>query len=238
MLAVVRILLLALTVPLILLFGIVFALRKPRDHRNVYPVAQALNWSARILGVTVETQIPNPSQVPAVFISNHQSNFDLLMVTGAVQRGTVAVGKKSLAWLPIFGQLFWITGNILIDRANRSKAIDTISQVVAKIKRKGMSVWIFPEGHRSKGKGLLPFKKGAFHTAIQAHVPIIPVVCSSYFGKIKLNRWNNGKIIVKTLPAIDTKPFEKQLDALMQHCQQVMSQTLSELDAQLAAPAK
>ena len=73
------------------------------------------------------------------------------------------------------GELYWLTGNILIDRANRSKAMDTISQVAEQIKKNKVSVWMFPEGTRSRGRGLLPFKTGAFHAAIAAQVPIVPI---------------------------------------------------------------
>ncbi len=68
--------------------------------------------------------------------------------------------------MPLFGQLYWLTGNILIDRANRSKAKGTIDQVVNSIKESDVSVWMFPEGTRSRGRGLLPFKTGAFHAAM------------------------------------------------------------------------
>ena len=97
---------------------------------------------------------------PAVYVCNHQSNYDIFTVTGAVQPGVVAVGKKSLLWLPFFGLIFWLSGNVLIDRSNRSRAIGTIGQVVDRIKHRGTSIWMFPEGTRSQGRGLLPFKAG------------------------------------------------------------------------------
>ena len=58
---------------------------------------------------------------------------------------------------------------------------------------------MFPEGTRSKGRGLIPFKTGAFHTAIAAKVPLVPIVCSSYADKL-INRWDNGEIIVEMMP--------------------------------------
>ena len=80
------------------------------------------------------------------------------------------------------------------------KRCSTISQVVAQIQKRKISVWMFPEGTRSRGRGLLPFKTGAFHAAIAAGVPIIPVCVSNTSNKIKLNRWNNGLVIVEMLP--------------------------------------
>ncbi|WP_204271450.1 1-acyl-sn-glycerol-3-phosphate acyltransferase, partial [Citrobacter freundii] len=66
---------------------------------------------------------------PSIYIGNHQNNFDMVTMSNAVQPNTVTVGKKSLVFIPFFGQLYWITGNILIDRGNRSKAHSTITQV-------------------------------------------------------------------------------------------------------------
>ena len=69
---------------------------------------------------------------------------------------------------------------------------------------------MFPEGTRSNGKGLLPFKTGAFRTAQQANVPIIPVCVSNSHEKIKLGRWNNGKLIIELLEPIYFKTDEKE----------------------------
>ena len=75
----------------------------------------------------------------------------------------MSIGKKSILWMPLFGQIYWLSGNILIDRANRARAFETLAQTAVKIKEKCLSIWIFPEGTRSRGRGLLPFKAGAFH---------------------------------------------------------------------------
>jgi 1-acyl-sn-glycerol-3-phosphate acyltransferase len=71
-----------------------------------------------------------------------------------------------------------------------------------KIREKKLSIWLFPEGTRSYGRGLLPFKSGAFRTAAKAEVPIIPVCASNTHKTIDLNRWDNGKMIVEFLPAV------------------------------------
>ncbi len=137
-------------------------------------------------------------------------------------------------WIPLFGQLYWITGNILIDRANRSKAVGTIGQVVDKIKKNKVSVWMFPEGTRSRGRGLLPFKTGAFHAAIGAQVPIVPIVCSST-DKVKLNRWDNGVVIVEVMKPIATVGLEKEdVRKLLTQSRKMMAAKLAELDQEVA----
>jgi len=159
---------------------------------------------SKIFGLEIEVRVPESIKNigPAVYICNHQNSYDIFTVGAAVQPGTVSVGKKSLKWIPFFGQMYWLTGNILIDRANSSKAMNTIALTAKKITEKKQSVWLFPEGTRSNGKGLLPFKTGAFRTAKQANVPIIPVCVSNNHNNIKLGRWNNGKLIIELLDPI------------------------------------
>lgn len=165
-----------------------------------------------LMGLTVEIRIPESVKNigPVVYVANHQSSLDIFTVSGAVQPNTVSVGKKSLKWIPFFGQMYWLTGNILIDRKNTNKAMGTITQTVKKIKENALSVWLFPEGTRSKGRGLLRFKTGAFLTAIQAEVPIVPICASNLHGAIKLNRWDNGKVIIEFLSPIDSSNYTKE----------------------------
>jgi 1-acyl-sn-glycerol-3-phosphate acyltransferase len=159
---------------------------------------------SKLLGLEIEIRIPTSVKNlgPAVYIANHQNSYDIFTISGAVQKNTVSVGKKSLKWIPFFGQMYWLTGNILIDRKNSNKALNTIALTAKKIQEKQLSVWLFPEGTRSYGRGLLPFKTGAFRTAIQAEVPLVPVCASNTHKTINLNRWDNGKMIIEFLEPI------------------------------------
>ncbi len=107
------------------------------------------------------------------------------------------------------------------------------------IKKRKISVWMFPEGTRSRGRGLLPFKTGAFHAAIAAGVPIVPVCVSSTQGKIKLNRWNNGNVIIEMLDPIDTSVYSReQVRELSELCHSLMEAKIKELDLEVAEMAK
>ena len=209
MLKIARVLLLGLLLIFWFLFGLLLCLVRPRHPNNVYVFARMYHAVCPLIGLRVKVTVADEvkSVGPAVYVCNHQSNFDIFTVTGAVQPGVVAVGKKSLLWLPLFGLIFWLSGNVLIDRSNRSRAIGTIGQVVDRIKNRGTSIWMFPEGTRSQGRGLLPFKAGAFHTAVQAEVPVVPIVCSSYFGQVDLNRWDNGEVLVEVMAPVCSKAF-------------------------------
>ena len=115
------------------------------------------------------------AQRPAVFIFNHQSSLDMVLMLKMLRRDVTGVGKKELRRNPIFGPLFGVAGAIFVDRTDSGKAIEAIKPAVDAL-REGRSLAIAPEGTRSRTPRLGRFKKGAFHMAMQAGVPIVPVV--------------------------------------------------------------
>lgn len=230
-----RLLAVALFAIVMLVFGCGYCLFSPRNPKHVYTFGRLFGKLSRLFGIKVDLRQSEVSKDvgTCVYIANHQSNWDLVTVSNAIRPGAVTVGKKSLAYIPIFGTLYWLTGNILIDRNNRSKAMGTIGQVIDKIKERNVSVWLFPEGTRSRGRGLLPFKTGAFHAAIGAGVPIVPIVCSST-RHLSASRGDNGHIIVEVMDPISTEGLGKdQVRELAQRCHDVMAAKLAELDAEV-----
>ena len=235
MIAILRIFALAIFAILMFVFGCGYCLLSPRNPKHVFTFGRYFGRMSKVFGIKLELRIPEDaySRGQHVYVANHQNNWDLFTVSSAVTPKVVTVGKKSLAWMPLFGQLYWLTGNILIDRANRSKAVGTIDQVVDSLKDSDVSVWMFPEGTRSRGRGLLPFKTGAFHAAIGAGLPIIPIVCSST-GGVKLNRWNNGHVIVEMLDPINTEGYDKSnVRELANLTREQMAAKLEELDKEV-----
>jgi putative phosphoserine phosphatase / 1-acylglycerol-3-phosphate O-acyltransferase len=115
------------------------------------------------------------SHRPAVFIFNHQSGVDTLLIAKLLRRDIVAVAKQELRRNPIFGPVFSLTGTVFIDRFDRKKAIQALQPAVDALRR-GLSLVIAPEGTRSPTPRLGRFKKGAFHMAMAANVPIVPIV--------------------------------------------------------------
>ncbi|SMY37831.1 1-acylglycerol-3-phosphate O-acyltransferase [Photobacterium andalusiense] len=235
MIYILRLIAIAIFAIVTFVFGCGYCLLSPRNPKHVYTFGRLFSKMSRVLGIKLEIRYADGAEQvgSAVYIANHQNTYDLFTVSGAIMQRTVTVGKKSLVWIPLFGQLYWITGNILIDRANRSKAVGTIGQVVEKIKKNKVSVWMFPEGTRSRGRGLLPFKTGAFHAAIGAQVPIVPIVCSST-DKVRLNRWNNGVVIVELMKPISTVGLEKEdVRKLLTQSRKIMAAKLEELDQEV-----
>jgi len=237
MLVIIRTILVVLLSICICVFGLIYCLFSPRNPRHVATFGHMFGRLAPLLGLKVEIRYPSSTMTRqnCIYIANHQNNYDMVTAASAVQPNTVTVGKKSLLWIPLFGQLYWIAGNLLIDRENRSKAHGTINEVVRQIKKKNISVWMFPEGTRSRGRGLMPFKTGAFHAAIAAGVPIVPICVSNIDNKIKLNRWSNGLVIIEVLEPVDTAAYSRdKVRVLTEDCRNIMASKLAELNAEVA----
>ena len=94
---------------------------------------------------------------------------------GLLRRGFTGVAKKEAAHMPLLGQILRALDFAFIDRSNTRSAIEAMQPAVDRL-RHGMSVVIAPEGTRSLTPRLGRFKKGAFHIAMQAGAPIVPVV--------------------------------------------------------------
>ncbi|NEW38851.1 HAD-IB family hydrolase [Nocardia cyriacigeorgica] len=112
---------------------------------------------------------------PAVFVFNHQSQYDVIIVPAVLGGGVTGIGKKELTKNPVFGPLMRFVGVTFIDRSDTARAKASLEPVVHTL-RDGLSIAVAPEGTRSYTPEVGPFKKGAFHIAIQAGVPVIPVV--------------------------------------------------------------
>ena len=112
---------------------------------------------------------------PAIFVANHQSSLDIPVLGRLLERDFTIVAKKEARWDPraIVGSV--VIDPAWIDRSDSGSARATLDGVVERI-RGGTSLMIFPEGTRSATPVLGPFRKGAFHLAAQAGVPVVPVV--------------------------------------------------------------
>jgi putative phosphoserine phosphatase/1-acylglycerol-3-phosphate O-acyltransferase len=152
---------------------------------------------------------------PAVFIFNHQSGIDPLLMIKLLRRDMTGVGEREVRWNPIFGPLFRAAGVVFIDRSNTAGAIEALRPAVEAL-RQGLSLAIAPEGTRSPTPRLGRFKKGAFHIAMQAGVPIVPVVFRN-----ALDALPRRAIVVRpatveavVLPPVDTSEWRREdLDA-------------------------
>lgn len=207
MLKIIRYFLFALWVIIAATIGTFCAILRPFTTFAIKITAGLIQYAEHFMGlkIIVKNREGMTKTRPCVFISNHQDNLDIIMGSNIIADNIVTIGKKSILYIPFFGLFYWLSGNILIDRKNKRSAFETMDGAAKKIKENKLSVWIMPEGTRSKGRGLLPFKKGPFVVAIKAQVPIVPVAWSNYIQKIDLNKWRSGVMIMEVLPPISTE---------------------------------
>jgi putative phosphoserine phosphatase/1-acylglycerol-3-phosphate O-acyltransferase len=146
------------------------------------------------------------SHRPAVFVFNHQSSMDVPIIANLVRRDLTGVAKKEASRDPRFAILGYVAGVAYIDRGNTEQAKAALAPAVERL-RDGVSLAISPEGTRSATPRLGRFKKGAFHVAMQAGVPIVPIVIRNA-GEVM---WRGsflvrpGTVDVTVLPPIPTR---------------------------------
>lgn len=236
-LAIIRVALVLISIFGICTFGIVYCLFCFGKLHRVSILSHLFGSMSRIFGIRVEKRNFSDNSFPktCIYIANHQNNYDMVTVSSVVQPKTVTIGKKSLLWIPFFGQLYWLSGNLLIDRSYSVKNFRNILlKIIETIQIRDISVWVFPEGTRNYGKKLLPFKTGAFYAAVVTKVPIVPVCVSNLSNKIKLNRWSNGLVIIELMPPISTEKCDiNQVRKLAAYCHKIMQIKIENLNQEV-----
>lgn len=183
------------------------------------------------------------SKRPLVIVGNHQSELDVLFLGCIWPTYCSVTAKKSLRNVPFLGWFMALSGSVFIDRAHRSEATKALSGAADAMKTLKQSVFMFPEGTRSYSREpmLLPFKKGAFHLAVQAGADILPVVAENYSKvlDVKAKHFSPGVIRVKVLQPISTTGMTiADVDKLTQDTRNKMLETLVELAAQPESRSK
>ena len=146
---------------------------------------------------------------PCVFALNHQSKFDMFVMMHLVRRGFTGVAKAEARKVPGFGRFMEMAEVAFLDRSDSGKAVDALKPAVDRLK-KGLSVCIAPEGTRSWTPKLGAFKKGPFHLAMQAGVPIVPVVIRNAGEIMGRNdqTMRSGVVQVAILPPVDVSTWQ------------------------------
>ncbi|WP_461247608.1 lysophospholipid acyltransferase family protein [Treponema sp. R6D11] len=206
-----------------------FGLKKPMMH-IIYRLAQA--WALSLLPIAGRTAVKGKENIPkkggVCFVSNHCGFFDIVILLAFCGRPFGFIAKKELLFVPFMNAWIYMLGGLFIDRGNVRRAIKTINKGVQRIKSGGGMI-IFPEGHRSKGKGLLPFHPGSLKLATQANAVIVPVAIEgSYDVFERTNRVVSAKTRIAFLKPIDTNsiPLEDRKQIL---CDRIYSAIKEEL---------
>ncbi|ORY37700.1 acyltransferase [Rhizoclosmatium globosum] len=175
------------------------------------------------------------SERPCLFIMNHQSELDLLVLASFIPQETIVLAKDEFKKIPIIGTFMSMVRDIVfLKRQAHTTAIETMNQVGLIVKERNAPVQLFPEGTRTyqTTNDLLPFKKGGFHLAVGGQMPIVIIVAESYHSIYNLkNFWfEGGTIKLKVLPPIPTKGLTTaDVGPLAEKCRDEMLKTLVEI---------
>jgi 1-acyl-sn-glycerol-3-phosphate acyltransferase len=174
---------------------------------------------------------------PCVYMSNHQSLFDVVTYCRYAPPCASFITKKEVRAWPLLGHAFAKMGVIFLDRKNREKAVSELERAAKVIQDQQMSVGMMPEGTRNlSGGDFLPFKKGGFHLAILAGVPIVPIVSSSLHEVVNVKeRKLGGEVILEILDPIPTKGLSGlDVDRLCNTIRDAMVETYQTLNQDLS----
>ena len=214
-----------------ILGGIAYAKVTGKERRAVdFISSSGFDAALAIAGIDVETVGEHNlwTHRPAVFVINHQSKLDFYVMFTLLRRSFTGVAKKEAENTPGFKTFMKMAEMAFVDRSDTSKAIEALKPAVDRLKR-GLSICIAPEGTRSYSPQLGRFKKGAFHIAMQAGVPIVPVVIRNA-GELMTRSelaMRPGKVQVAVLPAIDVSKWKvEELDKRIEGVRKLYLDTL------------
>lgn len=184
-----------------------------REARN-FSVSLFADVSSALIGLNLVIRGEEHlwSQRPAVFVFNHQSKADVVIMARLLRRDIAGVGKKEIRNIPLIGRTMELAGTVFIDRKNAASAIEAMQPLVNALRNERKSVVIAPEGTRTVSPRLAPFKKGAFHLAMQAGVPVVPVVIHNA-GDVAPKGdfvFRPATVEVDVLPPVDTSRWHPE----------------------------
>ncbi len=200
-------------------------------------VGRAIVWLVRCR-VTVEGKEHLDRHRPAIYVSNHTSMIDIFIAIWLSPVGTVGIAKKEVIYYPFFGQLYMVSGHLRIDRGNSPKAIRSLQKLSEKVRTSKLSIFLWPEGTRSRNGRLQPLKKGLYHLAVQTGLPVVPmVVLGAHKSWEKHSMHIHGvPILVKVLPPIDTSDWgERDPEDALAEVHRQFKETLPEEQKPLPA---
>lgn len=177
-------------------------------HWGNYP---AILW-ARILctlslvHIKVQGQENINPEASYIFVANHQSLYDMPLVYGWLKNDFKWIIKKEFKKMPIMGKTCELMGHIFIDRSNPMRAKHSLDLAKQKLKQGNSSIFLFPEGTRTRNGQIGRFKRGAFTIARDLHLPIVPITINGAFNALPkgLNYITPGSIEMIIHSPIDT----------------------------------
>ena len=199
-------------VPLLTIALLVWALSRPFDKRLYYLHLYTQYWTAFALliipgwKITVIGRKKIDNSKAVVFVSNHQSEFDIMVVSKLFAHFKW-ISKSEVFKVPIIGWNMRLNKYVELKRGDRKSIVQMIKDSVETIK-KGSSIFIFPEGTRSKTGVLRPFSSGAFVIAKRAKIGIQPIAISGTKNILEKDGWMLNYKANVTITILDVIPYE------------------------------
>jgi 1-acyl-sn-glycerol-3-phosphate acyltransferase len=149
---------------------------------------------------------------PAIYVANHTSTFDILLGIWLSPYNTCGVAKRQILLYPIFGQLWWLSGHLHIDRDSPMRAVASLKELATFMRQNRLGAFIWPEGKRSPDGRLKQFKKGAFQLAIATGLPVVPIAIEGSQGawQSRSLRVMRTRLRVTCLPPVDTSSWRTE----------------------------
>ncbi len=140
----------------------------------------AIFWARALCIVSlVRTKVEGQENIDPkssyIFVANHQSLYDMPLVYGYLKNNFKWIIKKEFRKMPIMGKTCELMGHIFIDRSNPMRAKHSLEEAKKRIINGNSSIFLFPEGTRTRNGQVGRFKRGAFTIARDLHLPIVPV---------------------------------------------------------------
>ena len=200
-------------------------------EKRLYINEVARRWARSLITLTGSSfEIIGLENIPkdktVLFASNHQGNFDIPILLANIPIPISFVAKTELQKLPMVSTWMKLMECVFIDRKNLRQSLRAISEAIDILKT-GHSMVIFPEGTRSKGTEMEPFKPGSLKLASRAGIPIVPVTIVGSYKILEANnnRVKPAKVKIIFSPAIETAETEKSTDLTVM-VQEIIKQNL------------
>jgi putative phosphoserine phosphatase / 1-acylglycerol-3-phosphate O-acyltransferase len=202
----------------------VYALTGSRRESQNFSFSLFADTASALIGMDLKVKGEEHlwSHRPAVFVFNHQSKADVIIVAKLLRRDIAGVGKQEIKKeTPILGKVLELGGVVFIDRADGKSAIKAMTPLIDAMRKEGKSVVLAPEGTRTVSPTMAPFKKGAFHLAMQAGVPMVPIVIHNS-GDVAPKGdfvFRAATVEVEVLPPVDTSAW--RVETIDEHVREV-----------------
>lgn len=205
--------------------------KKTKDYSSLRIVQWGMRVILAISGVKITIKgKENMLKEPTLYVGNHRSYFDILLLYVQFENLTGFVAKDSLEKVPSLSVWMRYLYCLFLNRKDAREGLKTILKAIEYIKQ-GVSIFIFPEGTRNDGEELtlLPFKEGSMKIALKSGCPVVPVSINNAAAMFENQapRIKKTHVIIEYGTPIYPKDLSKEEQKVLgATCQKIIEETL------------